>query len=148
MRGRPREGEGYHRHGPGYMTRVVPLLFIALPPDPQAPRKARTALAALDGLLGGAFGDVQLLVSELVTNGVRHAGLRPGERLRVSVALVEDRVRVEVADPGPGFEHGPLAPDPTRPGGWGLRLVEELAQRWGVERDGETIVWFEVARAG
>jgi hypothetical protein len=41
----------------------------------------------------------------------------------------------------------PLPADPTRPGGWGLRLVEALALRWGVERSGDTVVWFEVERS-
>jgi two-component sensor histidine kinase len=54
------------------------------------------------------------------------------------------RVRLEVADEGPGFQaHGP---DPDRPGGWGLALVESMADRWGIERGDRTRVWFELDR--
>jgi len=125
---------------------VERVIAVELPPDARAPGLARNALAGLDGQLGDAFGDVLLLVSELVTNGVRHAGQPEGEPLRVAVDLGQDRVRVEVTDQGPGFDHGPLPPDPQRAGGWGLRLVQDLALDWGVLRDGGTTVWFELER--
>ena len=38
------------------------------------------------------------------------------------------------------------APDPSRPSGWGLYLVRELSDRWGIDHDGETRVWFELDR--
>jgi anti-sigma regulatory factor (Ser/Thr protein kinase) len=135
------------RPGRGNSTRVEPYLTLELPPDARAPSRARHAIAGLDGLLGPAYPDVALLVSELVTNGVRHANATPAAPVRIAVQIADDRVRVEVSDRGVGFDHGPLPPDPTRPGGWGLRLVDELADAWGVERAGGTTVWFEVARA-
>ena len=46
----------------------------------------------------------------------------------------EQCLRIEVRDPGPGFELVEPAPDPARSSGWGLYLVRELADRWGVER--------------
>ncbi len=59
----------------------------------------------------------------------------------------DDRgMRVEVCDQGPGFELSEPAPDPSRPSGWGLYLVRELSDRWGIDRDGETRVWFELDR--
>lgn len=126
---------------------MEPYLSLELPPDARAPSRARHAIAGLDGLLGEAYPDVALLVSELVTNGVRHADTTGVEPVRIAVQVAPDRVRVEVNDQGSGFDHGPLPPDPTRPGGWGLRLVDEIADAWGVERGAGTTVWFEMARA-
>ena len=84
-----------------------------------------------------------LLVSELVTNSVKYGGA--GD-LRLQVELDSPkRLRVEVVDQGVGFE--PKARDRplTTAGGWGLHLVEELADRWGVH-EGSTHVWFEIDR--
>ncbi len=125
---------------------MQPYLSLVLPPDAQAPMRARHAIAGLDGLLGPAHPDVALLVSELVTNGVRHAGTGPDAPVRLAVRVGDDRIRVEVTDEGEGFTHGALPPEPGRAGGWGLRLVEQLSRSWGVERDGGTTVWFEMDR--
>ena len=56
-------------------------------------------------------------------------------------------LRAEVTDTGPGFAPRERDRDLDEPGGWGLVLVESIAKRWGVERDGGTRVWFELARA-
>jgi anti-sigma regulatory factor (Ser/Thr protein kinase) len=102
----------------------------------------RTARSALAGLLGGVesplYEDVRLLVSELVTNCVRHAGVGPEEQLELLVSVVRD--------PGPGFEPRPRAPHNTSDSGWGLVLVDRLADRWGVAREASTRVWFEIDR--
>lgn len=90
----------------------------------------------------------RLLVSELVTNSLRHAGLcDETDGIEVEVTLAEECLRVEVRDPGPGFTtpHRPQ-PHPDRPGGLGLLFVDELADRWGVHTNDETIVWFELQR--
>jgi anti-sigma regulatory factor (Ser/Thr protein kinase) len=89
--------------------------------------------------------DVRLLVSELVTNAVRHAGLAADDRIRLLVELRQRVLRVEVHDPGSGFELRAPAPDPARASGWGLYLVAELSDRWGM--DGltpGTRIWFEL----
>jgi anti-sigma regulatory factor (Ser/Thr protein kinase) len=82
-----------------------------------------------------------LLVSELVTNAVRHA---EGAVVRLIVSLRADVLRVEVHDPGRGFEVKAPPSDPMRASGWGLVLVEELADRWGVDETPRTRVWFEM----
>jgi anti-sigma regulatory factor (Ser/Thr protein kinase) len=93
-------------------------------------------------------GTLRLLVSELVTNSIRHVtGSKHPVVLEVRIG--ERNVRVEVHDGGAGFEPG--TPEPRgAAGGFGLFLVERMASRWGVERRDGTRVWFELdlARGG
>jgi anti-sigma regulatory factor (Ser/Thr protein kinase) len=112
---------------------------------PEAAAEARHALADIP-LSDGRERDVRLLVSELVTNAVRHANLAPGDVILLVIDFEDSVLRVEVHDPGGGFVPRAPAPDPARPSGWGLYLVEELADRWGVDSDERTLVWFEVDR--
>lgn len=123
-------------------------LELELPSNPDSAARARHALHELGPHLGHTqLQDVQLLVSELVTNAVRHARLSSRDAIRLLVELSERALRVEVRDAGPGFEPRSLPqPDPDRPSGWGLFLVEELADRWGVDLDTGTRVWFELDR--
>jgi len=60
------------------------------------------------------------------------------------VEVSETALRIEVADAGEGFVPKPRDLDRSRPGGWGLYLVDQLADRWGVRRDNLSRVWFEV----
>src|SRR5713101_5063483 len=87
-----------------------------------------------------------LLVSELVTNSVRHGGLRPDQEIELTVEASPQRLRVEVAEPGDGFdvEHAPRPRQDDPEGGWGLFLVDSLSSAWGVEGNGVTRVWFEM----
>ena len=115
---------------------------------PEAAAEARHALGDIaDVLPDGRARDVRLLVSELVTNAVRHANLAAGDVILLVIELVEQVLRVEVHDPGGGFVPTAPSPDPARPSGWGLYLVAELADRWGVHSDDRTLVWFELDRA-
>jgi len=115
---------------------------VELPSNAAAPAQARGALDQIAGrITPQRMRDVRLLVSELVTNAVRHAG---GEAVRLVVALKGDTLRIEVHDPGRGFEVKAPPADPLRSSGWGLVLVEELADRWGVDGDPRTRVWFEM----
>jgi anti-sigma regulatory factor (Ser/Thr protein kinase) len=115
--------------------------------SPEAASRARHALDELDLAVPDALlDDVRLLVSEVVTNAVRHANLAPGDTIGLVVEFVGPTLRIEVHDPGGGFVPTAPAPDPTRPSGWGLYLVSELADRWGVDSDTRTLVWFEFDR--
>lgn len=87
--------------------------------------------------------DVQLLVSELVTNAVVHAG----SDVEIAVRLLADSVRIEVVDRAPTTMLRPTAPRVEDESGRGLMLVETLASAWGVEPlVGGKAVWFEVPR--
>jgi serine/threonine-protein kinase RsbW len=114
-----------------------------------AAAEARRALDRFgDALPERRMRDVRLLVSELVTNAVRHAGLVSGDPIRLVIEADDGVLRVEVHDGGRGFERRPPKPDPARASGWGLFLVEQLADRWGMEGAAPgTRVWFEVGRA-
>ena len=134
------------------MTALSPKIELTLPAAPAAARQARRALA--DSELVGPEQEhkLLLLVSELVTNSVRHAGLSPQERIRLRCRCDAEAAHVEVCDAGraAGLPRRRQADvqDPV-PGGFGLNLVDAMADRWGVDRRAaETCVWFELARAG
>lgn len=114
---------------------------------PRHPKTVRAARAELEGLNGSfpkaRLYDAALCLSELVSNAVRHPGAT-GE-VGLTLALDERRLRVEVADPGGGFQ--PHPPQKGGEGGWGLFIVESLADEWGVDSTDRTVVWFEILRA-
>jgi anti-sigma regulatory factor (Ser/Thr protein kinase) len=91
--------------------------------------------------------DVMLLTSELVTNAIRHGGASAATgELAVHAALRAQALRIEVTDPGPGFEaggHGPRAD-----GGYGLHLLDRLATSWGVSGADPVTVWVELDPVG
>jgi anti-sigma regulatory factor (Ser/Thr protein kinase) len=112
---------------------------------PAAAAWARNALLPLDDRVEPVvLEDVKLLVSELVTNSVRHAGMGECDHVELDVSLAEDTLHVQVADTGSGFEPRERTAEATKPGGWGLFLVEKLSDRWGVARNNLTRVWFEI----
>jgi anti-sigma regulatory factor (Ser/Thr protein kinase) len=122
---------------------------VELASDPDSAAEARAALGEVsDHLSPRRLEDARLLVSELVTNAIRHAGLVDDDVITLVVVTGDRALRIEVCDPGPGFEVTEPTPDPTRPSGWGLYLVRELSDRWGVEHNAETRVWFEIDRRG
>jgi anti-sigma regulatory factor (Ser/Thr protein kinase) len=128
---------------------AVPLFDVRLSAERDAAVRARAALDVVrERLSQAAYDDARLMVSEIVTNSLRHAGLAPEQSIRVRAHLRGRRLRVEVVDGGSGF-------DPVRRGdgaaedtGWGLYIVEQLATDWGVTTDGATKVWFEVDAEG
>jgi anti-sigma regulatory factor (Ser/Thr protein kinase) len=115
-------------------------------PRPGAAAQARRALEGLGDLLPpDKLEDVRLLVSELVTNSVVHAGLASDEAITVTVTVQGRLARGEVRDRGPGFEPPQEpAPKPDLAGGWGLYIVNSVADRWGVANTGSKCVWFEI----
>jgi serine/threonine-protein kinase RsbW len=117
---------------------------------PTAARDARRAVASRGLVSECVEPTLLLLVSELVSNSVRHAGMADDEPIRLRARTERDCAYVEVCDPG----HSGQVPakrqnaDALEPGGLGLVLVDEMADRWGVaRRDDETCVWFELTCA-
>ena len=117
--------------------------------DVTAVRLARRAVREelKDALPQRRLADVELIVSELATNSVRHAGCGGDDELTMEAAVEDDRVLVRVGDPGEGFEpHTPATPAGGSGSGYGLVLLDRLADRWGVQRENGFSVWFEVQR--
>jgi anti-sigma regulatory factor (Ser/Thr protein kinase) len=114
-----------------------------------AARCARRAVREVlqDALPQPRLADVELIVSELATNSVRHAGCDDADELSMEADVRPDRVRVRILDPGAGFEpRKPEPPSSGSAGGYGLVLLDRLADRWGVQREDGFAVWFEVQR--
>jgi serine/threonine-protein kinase RsbW len=88
-----------------------------------------------------------LLLSELVTNAIQHGGAGPDETVQVRLASSTDKVRVEVFDPG--SNSGSPRDRLDEGGGFGLLLVDRLADNWGrgAAAGGGNLAWFELALA-
>ena len=125
-------------------------LGVSLPLDARAPGAARCVVEGLRGRVpASVLQDALLVVSELVSNSVRHSGAPVGGVVIVRVQLTGTMVCLEVADPGGGGVIAPRIPDVECGGGFGLNLVRALSERWGLERvlTGGTRVWAQLPRA-
>jgi anti-sigma regulatory factor (Ser/Thr protein kinase) len=123
-------------------------LRLSVPVEPAAPRRVRDVLRTVDQIAEPLRPDLELLVTELVANVVRHARLGPEDAIEVQVNLEPEWVRAEVFNPGTRW---PVpSPDPPRPeageGNYGLYLVSQIASRWGIDQSQGTRVWFELGR--
>jgi anti-sigma regulatory factor (Ser/Thr protein kinase) len=125
---------------------------------PEAHKRTRT-LDALPGAVsearrwvGAVAGDLlaaeqaenlRLVVSEIVTNALRHGPV--GDHIDVAVTPKPGFLCVQVTDDGPGLAPRPRALETEQDGGFGLFFVEQLTRRWGVTRENRrTRVWFEL----
>jgi anti-sigma regulatory factor (Ser/Thr protein kinase) len=113
---------------------------------PEAAARARRALSKLRADIDPPLMEtLRLLVTELVSNSVRHAH---SETVVLKVVVARSAVLTEVTDEGPGFDPTDAGTPGTDDSGWGLFLVERLADRWGVHQEPEvTRVWFELRRS-
>jgi anti-sigma regulatory factor (Ser/Thr protein kinase) len=103
---------------------------IELPASAAAAGQARRAVASLEGVAAATVCDAQLLVSELVTNALLHAGLGPDDPITLTLWRNGAWLRIEVDDHG-GFDGRAVeARLATRSGGMGLRIVDALAVAW------------------
>ena len=109
----------------------------------EAPAVIRAALSTVE--LGDTRDDVLLIASELVTNAVTHSGGSDTDHIHAQVTLDAHGVRVSVRDPGFSDDRPRVqVTDAMSLSGWGLRIVEQLAHRWGFEDDHGIRVWAEV----
>jgi len=127
------------------------LFNLQLPGGVGAPMRARHALQQrlVDVVDEPLLTDLALLVSEVVTNAVRHGGGGESGQVGIRIEMEDDVMTVFVTDPGEGFDV-PRKPVPRLPrsGGLGLFLLDQLSTRWGVERvDDGTRVWFRLKRS-
>jgi anti-sigma regulatory factor (Ser/Thr protein kinase) len=112
---------------------------------PQVAADARGAIEPLRDRLGDELtGDLALLISELVTNSYRHT--ESHDCIVVELAVGDEVVRCDVVDRGHGFRAQPVPAERRGDGGWGLYIVDRLADRWGVHAGPPTRVWFEISR--
>jgi anti-sigma regulatory factor (Ser/Thr protein kinase) len=110
---------------------------IPLPPSRTALHLARTTVREVAAApLGARVRDAEIVVSELVANALRH-GRAP---ITLTVTMRDGRCRIGVEDHGQGR---PAFRRPGESGGWGLHVIERLADRWGVGQ-GNTQVWCEL----
>jgi anti-sigma regulatory factor (Ser/Thr protein kinase) len=120
------------------------ILDVRLPISVRAPGIARQEIRQFASSLDEEQReDVVLLVSELVSNSVRHA-FHARDCIRLRAWAVETAVRVSVVDSGPGFAPALVVPEPDEEGHRGLWLVDLLADTWGISVDGQTSSWFEM----
>ena len=118
-----------------------------------APEAASRARAVVNDELGRAvppriLEDAALLVSELVSNAVRHAPRDGIPEVELLLKIDARRVRIVVSDPGAGFVARPRLPTTSESSGWGLYLVDRIADRWGVITKDRNQVWFEIDVTG
>lgn len=127
------------------------VIGFVVPNRPEAPREVRRKVRAQleDALEARLIENLELLLTEVVTNAVKYSGSGPGSAIQVRIELDEEIVSVSIRDQGPGFDPGA----PTRPvaqtggGGFGLFLLDQISTRWGVERQGDAFrVWFRLRR--
>jgi anti-sigma regulatory factor (Ser/Thr protein kinase) len=140
-----------HRRGPygpgdADPAEMTVIGSITLPGTDRAVAEGRRFVRETLGPRHPSLDGVGLSVSELATNAIRHSVSGAGGRFTISLVAARNRVRAEVTDDGTtGSEprlHGESGPDAEH--GRGLVLIEALADRWGVDRDGgRTTVWAE-----
>jgi anti-sigma regulatory factor (Ser/Thr protein kinase) len=132
------------------MQQFGKLAELALPIGSSAPGAARMVVAhCLTGLVSHQILlDAQLLISEVVTNSLRHGEPGDGDTVLVRVYLAAESLRLEIVNRGTAGNVTARQPDHESPGGgFGLDLVDRLTASWGVRRNGDTNVWFEMGRS-
>ena len=114
-------------------------------PDLDAPAAARPALDGFRGQLEGAVIERSaLVVTEVVTNSVTHAGLTAAQPIDLNIQLSPGYLRIEVTDKGSArFDLVVTLPNPGQNSGRGLWMVDQLTDRWGVDFTRSTRVWCE-----
>ncbi|HEX2315438.1 MAG TPA: ATP-binding protein [Thermomonospora sp.] len=118
---------------------------VLLPHAPSSVAVARRRLASdlrATGVRSGVIDDANVIISELLSNALRHARPLPSGQIRVSWRRLGDEVEVAVSDGGAMTEPRRSRPTLSSLGGRGLGIVEALAECWGVRHeDGCTTVW-------
>ena len=124
---------------------AIDLVRRSLAPDLDAPAAARRALDQLGGYLEeDVIERTALVVTEVVTNSVTHAGLTAAQPIDLNIQTLPGCLRIEVTDAGTaGFDPVATPPYPGQNSGLGLWVVDQLTDRWGVDFTHSTRVWCE-----
>ena len=116
-------------------------IVLQLEPVAHAPRMSRRRLLELKDDLEPKYNDVAIVVSELVTNSIKHGN--GTKEISVEVMASDGRVRVAVTDQGPCFSK-----DGPRNGGMGLEIVDKIAERWEIIQGDGCQVRVEISLGG
>jgi anti-sigma regulatory factor (Ser/Thr protein kinase) len=120
-------------------------LHTRIPLTATAGARARQSLEPIRHTLDPeSFETLRLLVTELVNNSQKHSGRPQGDPIELTVELSSRHVRAEVVDQGGGGDVLRPAPEPDSESGWGLYLLDRLAETWGYSGEGPTRVWFTI----
>jgi two-component sensor histidine kinase len=144
---RPQQDDPDHQRGPVSLLLQDDRFEIWVSPGLDAPAEARGAITEWLGNRVGAatLDDVRLVITELVTNSVRHAGLATDDVVRVRVSEAGEVLHLEVEDDGRAGAVERRPTDRGQIGGFGLNIVETVSARWGVSLAHGTRVWAELA---
>ena len=131
------------------MTTPLPVQFAGrrefrLRAHPASVGEARQRVVEIAGALleESRLADLQLVLSEVVGNAIRHGSST--EPILLAITPKEEFLCVQITDAGSGFAPRPRATVPDENGGWGFFLIEYLTRRWGMTRENRrTRVWFE-----
>jgi len=112
-------------------------------PSSVATARGRLAIDLREaGMMAAAIGDAALVLSELLSNAIRHARPLPGCMVRVAWTLSGSSLRVSVSDGGGATRPRAERPSVSALGGRGLAIVEHLSSSWGIRSsDGRITVW-------
>lgn len=119
-----------------------------MPATAAAAGLARRELAAMPGISGELGYKALLMTSELIAVYVQDVEPDPTATLRLSLRVTPERVRIEVGGRAPEVSPDALLHSSETPslGGFGLKIVQKMADGWGVEGGRDTAIWFELAR--
>jgi anti-sigma regulatory factor (Ser/Thr protein kinase) len=117
------------------------VLLPCAPASVSVARRRLSADLAAAGVFGQAVGDAALVVSELLSNAIKHAWPLPGAKLQVTWLMGHGSVEVAVSDGGGLTRPRPCRPPVSSLGGRGLGIVEQLSNDWGIRTDdvGQTV---------
>ncbi len=121
---------------------------VELPATAAAAGLARRELTATPGIAGEIGYKALLLASEVISSCVQDIEPGSGATIWLSIAVGPERVRIEVAGRPPDVSLATSLRSEETPslGGYGLRIVERMADDWGTEGEASTTIWFELAR--
>ncbi|HEY9523351.1 MAG TPA: ATP-binding protein [Thermopolyspora sp.] len=123
---------------------------VLLPYSPSSVAIARQRLSddlQASGIFAGIVDDAVLVMSELLSNALRHAHPLPSGQVRVAWNCVKGHIEVEVSDGGAATEPRAGRPTLSSLGGRGLGIVEYLTERWGVRYEEDTTTVWAIVHA-